>query len=219
MKTMICKAVIFDLDGTILDTLDDLTDSVNFALLKNNLPLRTVEEIRTFVGNGVKNLIQRSLPDDNKTSFDAVFSSFAAYYAEHCNCKTKAYLGIIDVIIALREKGIKTAVVSNKSDKEVKKLCAQYFDGLFEVAIGEREGIRRKPYPDSVNESLKILGVSANEAVYVGDSEVDLLTAKNADVKCVSVTWGFRSKQFLISCGADNLIDSPSEILSAVTEK
>lgn len=214
---MTYRLAIFDLDGTILDTLEDLTDSVNFALSKHELPTRSMDEVRAFVGNGIRLLIERAVPvDTNIKTIDKVFESFKDYYGKHCADKTKPYDGIRDCLKALRENGIKTAVVSNKADFAVKDLCIQYFDGLFDIAVGEREGILKKPAPDSVNEVLKVLGVDRKEAVYIGDSDVDVQTAANADMDCIAVTWGFRSKEVLSDAGARAFADNAYELKNIV---
>ena len=208
------KAVIFDLDGTILDTLEDLKNSVNFALSKNGLPVRTIDEIRTFVGNGIRLLMERAVPENTDSSVvDRCFEDFKAHYKEHSADKTKPYEGIIALLDELKSKGVKLAVVSNKADFAVQTLVEKYFQGLFDFAVGEREGIRRKPCPDSVNEAIKVLDASPDEVVYVGDSEVDVETSRNAGVKCVAVTWGFRDKCVLESLSPEYIIDKPSQLM------
>lgn len=214
------KLAIFDLDGTILDTLQDLADSLNFALQKSALPTRTTDEVCAFVGNGIRLLVERGVPQNTDiTVVDRVFADFKSYYKVHCADKTKPYEGILDCLKTLHENGIKTAVVSNKADFAVQELCNQYFDGLFDFTVGEREGIRRKPAPDSVNEVLATLGIERNNAVYIGDSDVDIETARNAQMQGISVTWGFRKREFLIENGAQVLADSPKDIISYVLGK
>lgn len=208
------KAVIFDLDGTILDTLEDLKNSVNFALSKNGLPVRTIDEIRTFVGNGIRLLMERAVPENTDSSVvDRCFEDFKAHYKEHSADNTKPYEGIIALLDELKSKGVKLAVVSNKADFAVQTLVEKYFQGLFDFAVGEREGIRRKPCPDSVNEAIKVLDASPDEVVYVGDSEVDIETSRNAGVNCVAVTWGFRDKCVLESLSPEYIIDKPSQLM------
>lgn len=204
---------VFDLDGTVLDTLDDLADSVNFALETNGCRRRSTREVRSFVGNGVKNLIKRSLPEfsDDET-VNRVLADFKARYAVHCADKTKPYDGITETLTGLRAAGIKTAVVSNKTDSVVQKLVKKYFNALFDYAAGEKEGVARKPAPDSVNAALNALGIKKENAVYVGDSEVDILTAKNAGLRCVSVLWGFRDEDFLKANGAENMAHTMKEM-------
>ncbi|MBQ7171901.1 MAG: HAD-IA family hydrolase [Clostridia bacterium] len=215
-----CKAAVFDLDGTILDTLDDLADSLAAVLHSAGLPERTWEETRRFVGNGIRLLIERAVPpgtDEKKT--DEVYAAFLSYYGAHCAEKTAPYPGIAETLAALRRAGIRTAVVSNKADAPVKTLVARYFPSLFDAAVGEREGIRRKPAPDSLFEVIRLLGVSPGETVYIGDSDVDIETAKNAGIPCLSVTWGFRSRDFLCRHGAGKLVDRPEELIALLAGK
>ena len=208
------KAVIFDLDGTILDTLDDLADSVNFALQKHGLPVRENAEIRSFLGNGMVNLVKLSA-GDKAEDIAGILADFKEYYAKHSADKTKPYDGVLETISALKEQGVKTAVLSNKGDFAVQPLVKRYFGGLIERAQGENEaaGVLRKPNPDGVYKIMKELGVTEKETVFVGDSEVDILTAKNAGVDCVAVTWGFRDEKDLIENGAEKRISKPSELL------
>lgn len=214
------KVAVFDMDGTILDTLEDLKDSVNYALSECGYPQRTYDEVRQFVGNGIRKLIERAVPEGVSVSdIDRVHEVFTGYYKVHCADKTKAYDGIKPLLEELRANGVKTAVVSNKADYGVQELCKEYFDGLFDYAVGEREGIRRKPAPDSVNEALRVLETDKSEAVYIGDSDVDFETAKNAGLPCISVLWGFRDEEFLRSKGASLFVHKPSEILNIVLGK
>lgn len=211
------KLAVFDMDGTILDTLEDLKDSTNFALQKCGYPTRTYDEVRRFVGNGIRKLIERAVPEGlSVEKIDRVHEVFTEHYKVHCADKTKAYDGIKPLIEKLRANGVKTAVVSNKADYGVQELCKEYFDGLFDYAIGEREGIRRKPAPDSVNEALRVLGMSKSEAVYIGDSDVDFETAKNAELPCISVLWGFRDEEFLREKGATLFVHDPAEIYDII---
>lgn len=209
------KLAIFDMDGTILNTLDDLADALNFALNKSGFPARTLDEVKSFVGNGIRKLVERGVPANATVEqIDAVFADFSAYYKLHCADKTKAYSGITELIEKLREKGVKTAVVSNKADFAVQDLCKQYFEGLFDVAIGEKSGIRKKPFPDSVDAVLNELSVSRDDAVYIGDSDVDIKTAENAAMNCISVCWGFRSREFLVKSGASLIVSDADELLA-----
>lgn len=205
--------VIFDLDGTLLNTLDDLADAVNYALEQNGMPKRTIDEVRCFVGNGVRNLMLRAVPRgaDNPL-FEKAFADFKTYYGAHCNDKTKPYDGIMELLEQLKDRGYAVAIVSNKIDFAVKELQKRYFDGLIPVAIGEREGVKRKPAPDTVMTALAELGKDSKEAVYVGDSDVDIMTASNTGMPCISVEWGFRDRQFLLDHGAASLIGRPEEI-------
>lgn len=209
------KAVIFDLDGTLLNTLDDLADSTNYALSKFGYPTRTIEEVRQFVGNGVAKLIERAIPDgENNPNFEKCLSIFKENYAKNMYNKTAPYNGIIEMLSNLKSKGIKIAVVSNKFDLAVKELCKKYFEGFIDFAAGENEaqGIKKKPAPDTVLSVLNEFNFAPEDAVYVGDSDVDIMTAKNSKMPCISVTWGFRDKKFLLENGATILINAPSEI-------
>lgn len=207
------KLIIFDLDGTILDTLDDLTSSVNYSLHKNGLPLRSRDEIRSFVGNGIRLLIERSVPENTSEQvIEKVFADFKLHYKLHSNDETKPYDGIEELLKRIRNKGIKTAVVSNKADFAVQDLVKIHFDGLFDFAVGEREGIERKPAPDSVFEAINLSGIPKEEAVYIGDSEVDVFTARNAGTDLIAVSWGFRDKDFLVNNGAVIIADSANEL-------
>ena len=207
------QLAVFDMDGTILNTLEDLADSLNFALKKSDYPRRSIEEVRRFVGNGIGKLIERGVPDGTDAeSTKRVYSDFTEHYAVHCADKTKPYEGIIHMLSSLRQAGYKTAVVSNKADYAVQELCSQYFYGLFDSAVGEREGVRRKPAPDSVNHVLQQLNIKRENAVYIGDSEVDIATAENAMMDSIIVDWGFRERSFLAQSGAKTIISSPVDI-------
>lgn len=202
------KLAIFDLDGTILDTLQDLTDSTNYVLNTNGYPIHTIDEVRRYVGNGIYLLIKRALPKGtDEKEIQRLFEQFVSYYKDHCAIKTKPYEGIKDLLVSLKEKGIKRAVVSNKGDFAVKILIDKYFPDLFEISVGQKDGVRKKPYPDSVNEVLKELDCKNQEAVYIGDSEVDIQTAMNANMECISVSYGFRSKEFLKENKARLIVD------------
>lgn len=214
------KAVIFDLDGTLLNTLDDLADSTNYALSKFGYPTRTIEEVRQFVGNGVAKLIERAIPDGkNNPNFEKCLSIFKENYAQNMYNKTAPYNGIIEMLSNLKSKGIKIAVVSNKFDLAVKELCKKYFEGFIDFAAGENEaqGIKKKPAPDTVLSVLNEFNFAPEDAVYVGDSDVDIMTAKNSKMPCISVTWGFRDEKFLLENGATILINAPSEIYNHLT--
>lgn len=209
------KTVIFDLDGTLLNTLDDLADSTNYALSKFGYPTRTIEEVRQFVGNGVAKLIERAIPEGkNNPNFEKCLSIFKENYAQNMYNKTAPYNGIIEMLSNLKSKGIKIAVVSNKFDLAVKELCKKYFEGFIDFAAGENEaqGIKKKPAPDTVLSVLNEFNFAPEDAVYVGDSDVDIMTAKNSKMPCISVTWGFRDEKFLLENGATILINAPSEI-------
>ena len=206
---------IFDLDGTLLDTLDDLAAAVNYALRSYGMPEHSREEVRRFVGNGVRMLMIRAIPDGERNpQFEEVFSTFRQYYLEHSLDRTRPYDGIPEMLARLKQRGCRLAVVSNKFDAATRELCRHFFADTIEVAVGEHEaeGIRKKPAPDTVNEALSQLGVDRLDAVYVGDSDVDLQTARNAGLPCISVLWGFRDKDFLLANGATTFIISPKEL-------
>ncbi len=211
------KLAIFDLDGTILNTLEDLTDSVNYALTECGYPARTIDEVRSFVGNGIRKLISRSVPHNTSESeIDRVHSIFAPYYKEHSNIKTHAYQGTHTLFQTLRDAGVMTAVLSNKADFAVQPLIRQYFNGLFDMALGERAGVPRKPAPDSVYDILEHFQTEKSDAVYIGDSNVDIETARNAGIPCISVDWGFRDRNHLLECGAEVIVSSPMEIAALI---
>ena len=213
------KAVIFDLDGTLLDTLNDLASSVNYALSTYNMPLRTIDEVRRFVGNGIEMLIRRAVPPlTSDELIEKVFAVFKEHYKEHCADTTKAYDGINELLNLLKKSGLKIAVVSNKADFAVRSLCDDYFNGIFDYVVGERANIKKKPAPDSVNEVLRYFNIDASKAVYVGDSDVDVDTARNANMDCIGVAWGFRGYDFLKEHGADMIINEPHEIISLINK-
>ena len=211
------KLAIFDMDGTILNTIEDLADSVNYCLKEYGFPTRSLEEITSFVGNGIHRLIELAVPEgtDEKT-VDEVFKLMLSYYKDHCTIKTRPYDGIERTISELRTMGIKTAVVSNKADSAVKSLCIDYFDGLFDYSVGDKPGQNRKPAPDSVNAVLEYFGISKEDAVYIGDSEVDLATARNAKLDVIMVGWGFREEKFILEQGAEFVIHEPGEIIELI---
>ena len=216
-KQMKYKAVIFDLDGTLTDTLEDLFISVNYALRSCGLPERTLDEVRRFVGNGVRKLIERAVPEDTgQTMLEKCFDTFRAHYVIHCQDHTCLYPGIATLLTSLHAKGYRMAVVSNKLQSGVNELARTFFHGVIDVAIGEQQGIPRKPAPDMVEMALSQLGASKDEAIYVGDSDVDLQTAANAGLPCISVLWGFRSKDFLIAHGATAFAETPQDVLALV---
>lgn len=210
------KAVIFDLDGTLLNTLGDLASSVNFALRKCGYPERTVDEVRSFIGNGVVVLMHRSVPaGTNEADEKCCFEVFRKRYLEHMEDTTAPYGGVNGLIFELSRLGIQTAVVSNKLDAGVKGLCKKYFPHLT-CAFGVNDESERKPSPANVFKALSKLGVQKEDALYVGDSDVDVQTAKNAGLEMVGVTWGYRSRESLIACGAKATVDSPEQILEYV---
>ncbi len=206
-------AVVFDLDGTLLDTLEDLMNAVNDALRKYGYPVRTLDEIRNFVGNGVRKLMERALPDGAQNpQFEQILAAFRAYYTEHCEDQTHVYDGILWLMQQLKNAGCRMAIVSNKLDSAVKELNQSYFSSYVCTAIGEKEGTRRKPAPDMVEHALDELHCKKEEAVYIGDSEVDIQTAANAGLACISVSWGFRDAEFLLENGASVIADTPQQV-------
>ena len=207
MKT----AILFDLDGTLLDTLEDLKDAVNHTLRAKGYPERTLEEVRCFVGNGARKLMELAVPAG--ADAEEAFGTFRVYYNAHCQVKTRPYAGIEEVLDILK-KEYPVAIVSNKPDSAVKTLCADYFPGTY--ALGEAADCPRKPAPDMVYKAMKELGVQ--KCIYVGDSEVDVLTAKNAGVPCISVLWGFRNREELVRAGADCFCEKTEEIPRKIEE-
>lgn len=206
--------IIFDLDGTLLNTLEDLADSTNAALTRNGLPTRSLEEVRRFVGNGVARLIHLAVPEDTSQALEAkCFAEFKAHYLTNMRHKTAPYPGIFGLLEALGQQNLQLAVVSNKFDPAVKELCADYFGALIPLAMGDRPGLEKKPAPDLVLLALEKLGANPSRAVYVGDSEVDLQTARNAHLPCLAVSWGFRDRAFLAAQGAKTIVDTPEELL------
>lgn len=214
------ETVIFDLDGTLLDTLEDLADSANYALEKFGFAARTYDEIRSFVGDGVRKLIERAVSGQSEPQgqlehmqkqLDQIQTAFRERYYENFNNKTRPYAGMESLLHRLKAEGVKMAIVSNKPDAVVKKLCEKYFADTIDVAVGEIAGIPRKPAPDMVAAALAQLRPSG-KAVYVGDSETDIRTAQNACMDCISVSWGFRSRQTLISSGAQATVDNAEEL-------
>lgn len=213
------KLVIFDLDGTVLNTIDDLADSLNYALSCGDYPLRSTTEVKSFVGNGLLRLIELGVPQNtSKECVKKTFDCFNEHYAKHCADKTRPYDGVIQMLKKLKKMGMLTAVLSNKADYAVQNLCEKYFKGLFDAAMGMRQGTRPKPYPDAAEEILRILKADKESTLYVGDSEVDIKTAKNANLNLLCVDWGFRDRCFLLSRGAEKIISQPDEIFKILSE-
>lgn len=209
--------IIFDMDGTILNTLDDLAASVNYALRRMGWPARGKDEIRKALGNGVKVLIEKSLPPEAAPEeVLKCVAEFKAYYSKNMYVKTAPYPGIKELFEALKARGCRLAVVSNKFDSAVKELCDIYFKGIFEVAIGESPEVRKKPAPDSVFKALKELKADKKDAVYIGDSEVDYNTALNSGLPCICVTWGFRDAAELEKLGAKFFAKTPAQVLDLI---
>ena len=211
------KLAIFDMDGTILNTIDDLADGVNYALKTAGMPTRTVDYVRSIVGNGILTTLKLCAPEgisDEKIA--ELHTYFAPYYEQHRTDKTRAYAGIAELLEKIRALGIKTAVVSNKNDVSVKPLAAQYFPGLFDMALGVGEGRSKKPAPDMPDIIIKNFGFDKKDVVYIGDSEVDIMTAQNTGIDCISVTWGFRGRERLEKLGAKVIADNCDEVLKLI---
>ena len=213
------KLIIFDLDGTLLDTIDDLYYAVNHALTSFGYPNRTKKEVLSFVGNGYLPLLEKALPKCIcEEQFDEFAKCFKDYYAAHCFDNTKPFGGILPLLQRLKENGKTLAVLSNKGDAQVKSLVKRYFGDAFDLALGERAGIRKKPYPDSIEETLKTLGFEKPEAVYIGDSEVDVQTANNAQMDCICVDWGFRTREELKTAGASVILSTMQQLEEALLQ-
>lgn len=209
--------VLFDMDGTLLNTLDDIGDSVNFIMDRYGYPQRSMNEIKSFVGNGVVRLLELSVPEGKANPrFEDCLREYKEHYRGNMLNKTAPYAGIMELLHALHQKKCGLAIVSNKFDRAVKDLNELFFREYVRVAVGESETVKKKPAPDSVIEALKELGASAEKALYVGDSEVDIETAKNAGLTGVGVTWGFRDRKVLEDAGADFIIDTPMELLELI---
>ena len=211
------KLAVFDMDGTILNTIDELADSLNYTMKKLGYKTYEVDEVKMMVGNGIHKLIERAVPDvKDEAKHDEIYGTFIDYYSKNCAVKTAPYPGIVELIRNLKENGVKTAVVSNKSDAEVKKLCEDFYEGLFDYSVGAREGMAIKPAPDSVLEVLRYTGIAKEDAVYIGDSDVDVATANNSGLDCIAVLWGFRTKEFLLEHGANLMVEKPEGILDII---
>lgn len=209
------ETYIFDLDGTLLYSLEDLEISANYALRQFGMPERTMDEVRRFVGNGVRKLMERAIPDGDKNPlFNETYSTFRKHYLQHNLDHTRPYDGVEAMLHELKRRGKKLAIVSNKFDAATKELATHFFADTVKVAIGEKENVRKKPAPDTVIEALRELGSDKATAVYIGDSDVDIETARNSGLPCISVLWGFRDRKFLLRHGATNLVNKPEEILN-----
>ena len=211
------KAIIWDLDSTLLDTLQDLAGAVNHSLEAYSLPVKTKEEIRAIVGRGIRHLVENAVPTGtDPATTDAVFGEFCTYYAAHSADATAPYAGIPAMLEKLSRAGVKMAIVSNKADFAVQDLVRQYLGEEITLAVGAREDIPKKPAPDMVEYALARLGVTKAEAAYVGDSEVDVLTARNTGMDCLAVDWGFRSRETLREAGAERIFSTPQELMEAI---
>ena len=211
------QLAIFDLDGTLLDTLADLRQGLNYALSTQGFAPRTLPEVRAFVGNGIRKLVERAVPaGTSEAQMDAVYEAFNPYYARHCADLTAPYDGILPLLQKLQAQGVVCALVSNKPDYAVQTLAAQYFPGLLAASAGAKDGVRKKPAPDSVFAVIHQLGAEGLRAVYIGDSEVDLQTAQNAALPCISVSWGFRDRSVLEQAGAACICDTVDALYQAI---
>lgn len=209
------NTVVFDMDGTVLNTLDDLTVSVNYVLDRFGLPARSKEEYRRFFGSGIRYALRCAVPPEvTEAMIDEMLPVFTEHYNQHCLDRTRPYDGIPELMKTLKERGYRMAIVSNKIDSAVKELDERFFSDYVSVAIGEKPGIRRKPAPDTVLAALEELGAAREEAVYIGDSEVDLQTAVNSGLPCIAVLWGFRDRDFLAGNGASVFAETPEEVVS-----
>ena len=212
------NTIIFDMDGTVLNTLIDLRDSVNYVLGQYNMPPHDLEDYRRYFGSGIRHALEMAVPEETPESIiEEMLPKFKEHYDIHCLDHTCPYDGILKLMASLKEHGFRMAIVSNKIDSAVKELNERFFSEYVDVAIGERKGIRRKPARDMVDIAMTELGSTKEESIYIGDSEVDLETARNSELPCISVLWGFRDKEFLIEHGADTFAETPSQILQHVT--
>lgn len=219
-EKMIIDTVIFDLDGTLLNTLEDIKDSVNFALNEFNFPIKSAIEVKKHVGNGAQHLMNQMVPDNTSPEVSVqCYQCYQKHYDGNSQNKTKPYDGILNLLKQLKEKKLKLAVVSNKFDASVKSLCQDYFADYIQIAIGESPKVARKPAPDSVYNAIQELHADINRVIYVGDSDVDIYTAHNAGIPCIGVTWGFRDKVVLEKAGADFIIDKPDELFNCLLVK
>lgn len=206
--------IIFDLDGTLLNSLDDIHICVNYMLEKYNMPLRTLDEIRMFVGNGIERLLELAVPDGKANEYyEQIVLEYKEYYGAHCNDNTAPYSHIMEMLEAVKAQGYKTAITSNKNIEATETLKELHFAQLIDVAMGAKASIRKKPAPDMVIEAMEMLGSKPEECVFVGDSEVDVLTAKNVGLPCIAVSWGFRTKEELKAAGAETIVDTPMGIV------
>ena len=212
------KLVVFDLDGTLLYTLEDLMNSVNFTLDLFGYRTCTLDEISSFVGNGVQQLMRRALPENiTEKEFELSLACFKDHYSKHCCDKTRPYDGIIEVLKVLKSRGIKVGILSNKFQDAAEDVCKNYFDGLYDIVVGESEYCKRKPAPDGINMICDRLNVSKEETIFFGDTEVDIKTGEDAGVYCVSVLWGYRDRDFLSRNGAKLFVSDPLDIVNMLT--
>ena len=211
------KAALFDMDGTVLDTLDDLHAAVNVALARFGYPPRTRDEVRRFIGNGVRRLMERAVPaGTDEARIAAVLDGYRTYYEQHAENLTRPYPGLLDALHSLRAAGVRLAVVTNKPDGAAQRLSARYFPGLFDETVGIREGVAVKPAPDAVFAVLERMGVAPEDAVYIGDSDTDIETARNAGTACIAAAWGYRGEEFLRAHGADTVARACGELVPLI---
>lgn len=214
------KFIIFDMDGTLLDSLTDLQNTLNYCFRKVGFPERNYQEVRSFVGNGLRTLIERAVPQETTDEkIDEILEDFKQHYMIHCMDFTAPYEGIMDMLAKLKENGYKMAIVSNKADEALKHLSQQFFGDYIDVAIGERAGMDKKPAPDLVYLAMEELGATKENTVYVGDSEVDYQTAVNSGLPCISVLWGFRDKELLEEYGSDCFANTPEDVVKILEEE
>ncbi len=211
------KAVVFDMDGTILNTIDDITAAVNHTLAINGMPSRSVDEVKRFVGNGLFRTLELSVPEGTSREYvEGIYEDYVAYYKGHSSVHTSPYNGIVDSLRLLKNEGYKLAVVSNKRQEAVDELCERFYKGLFDISLGDCEGMAKKPAPDMIERVLDFYQIKADEAVYVGDSEVDVMTARNSGLDGVFVLWGFRDRKTLVENGATIIVETPDMMVEAI---
>ena len=214
---MAYRAVLYDMDGTVLDTLEDMADSVNESLSRFGLPPVTLDKVRRSVGNGARKLIFRVVPEGTDLALtERVLAFYKPWYDAHCRVKTRPYAGVPELMARLRDRGIAQAIISNKPDPAVQELARAFFPGLLETAVGESAAVRTKPNPDAILAAVKQMGVPLEQCVYVGDSEVDVEAARNAGLDCISVSWGFRSVEQLLAAGAARIVSDPAGLEAAI---
>ncbi len=213
------KGIIFDMDGTILNTIDDVVASVNYAMRYFNLPEKTVQEVKDGIGRGAINLIEDVVPrGTSEADIYKIYEVYQTYYDQHTNDFTAPYEGILDLLKTLKNNGYKLAVVSNKYRYLVEALNHDIFKDYFDISMGEMDGVPIKPAPDMIHIALKEMNLSKDEVIFIGDSDVDMMTATNANIKSIGVTWGYRSKEVLIKHKADHIIDQPKDIIKIINE-
>ena len=213
MVKMMLDTIIFDLDGTLLNTLEDLKDSVNFALERSNLPLRNINEIRAFVGNGIRLLVERAVPENtDKETVDICFKDFCDYYKIHMEDKTAPYENINEMLDNVKKAGYKTAIVTNKADFAAQDLCRRMFGDNIDFVVGSTDDRPNKPAPDGVFYALEKLGSKLENTIFVGDADTDILTAKNAELPSIGVLWGFRDREIIENAGAEYIVDTVKDL-------